>query len=200
MSIGTRRPYEIAVKDAEDFVKLLLPAMTCKRIEIAGSIRRHKSDVGDVDIVAEAVFADVVVEENLLGAVTESRNMLWQRLDDLLAAGQIKKNIRSNGSTCWGDRIRSVDFRGYAYDVNLADEHNYGPLMAIKTGPAELSALLADKLPKLDGGRPLPRGFGVKDGFHLYDMRGYTKHMVERCTEEQFFAAAGLVMKRPELR
>ena len=46
----TKMPYVEALAIAQDIVRILEPA--CERIEIAGSIRRKKTEVGDIEVVA----------------------------------------------------------------------------------------------------------------------------------------------------
>ena len=46
-----------AIKIANRFINLL--AHSCEKIQIAGSIRREKNDVGDIEIVAVPKMADV---------------------------------------------------------------------------------------------------------------------------------------------
>ena len=46
----TKRPYSQVLPIAESLVEKLRPA--CERIEIAGSLRREKAMVGDIEIVA----------------------------------------------------------------------------------------------------------------------------------------------------
>jgi DNA polymerase/3'-5' exonuclease PolX len=50
MSEGVKRPYKHVMRVAEVFARTLAPA--CHRIAIAGSLRREKEMVGDIEIVA----------------------------------------------------------------------------------------------------------------------------------------------------
>ena len=52
MSDKQRWPYQQAYDVAQDLVKILAPA--CERIVIAGSIRREKSDCGDIELLCIA--------------------------------------------------------------------------------------------------------------------------------------------------
>ena len=194
MSTAPRRTLARAQHDADAFTALLIPARACERFEIAGSIRRRKPDIGDVDIVAIPRFEEIPSAD--MFATPVLTNLLWHRVDDLLAAGEIKKHERDTEAglrTCWGDKLRSVEFRGCAYDINLADKDNWGPMLAIKTGPAELSKAIVTNLPRY--------GYACRDGFHVWDLKcSPGPRMLPELTEEMFFGMAGIPFKEPEKR
>jgi len=66
-----------AAADAEAFVAAVSP--WCERIEVAGSVRRGKRDVGDVEYVVIPKFEEVP-GPGLFGHTVE-RNVLWAALD-----------------------------------------------------------------------------------------------------------------------
>ncbi len=192
MSADAKRPLIRALADLDAFTALIKPDLTCERWEVAGSVRRRKTDVGDIDLVCIPKFGDVPVEGDLFGS-SKRMNLLWLRVDDLLQREAFTKHVRQTaiGSRVnWGQTARSIAFRGWAYDVTCADEDNFGPWMAIKTGPSDFSARLVTELPK--------RGYECRDGFHLHDKE--TGGMIRRCTEEQFIIKSGLPLLPPEER
>lgn len=77
MSTGTRVSLEEATRVARDLRGRLQPG--CQRIEIAGSIRRGRADVGDIELVAEPIL---LVEENILGEPIGASSSLdgWIRM------------------------------------------------------------------------------------------------------------------------
>ena len=72
MSEGARVPWDSGAKIAADLEALLMPA--CERIRVAGSIRRGKDTIGDIDLVCEpkiereagGLFGDQIEERDLL--------------------------------------------------------------------------------------------------------------------------------------
>jgi len=93
----------------------------CDRIVIAGSMRRGKEDVGDVEIVA----------------LPHRAPELLARLDALVAAGVITKARYGAGATRWGVKYRGLMFEGLRIEVFLADQHNEGYILWLRTGPGD---------------------------------------------------------------
>lgn len=129
----TKRTLEQATEDAHAFVKLL-PG--CIRMwEIAGSVRRRKPEVGDIEHVIIPVGTK-----------------LHDRLDELVGTdlfpgdGTVTKAVYPNGTHRWGDKYRGVMFRGFRHELFLADEQNWGCILAIRTGPAAMSERLVTAL------------------------------------------------------
>lgn len=136
MSItATRRRLKTALADAEAF-RALVGKDTCERWEFAGSLRRQQAMVGDIDHVVIPRWGEVPTEG--LFAEPRTANLLWERLDRLVKEGKLTKAIKSNGMR-WGEKHRSVVFNGFDHELYTADVENWWPVMAIKTGPAELS-------------------------------------------------------------
>jgi DNA polymerase/3'-5' exonuclease PolX len=91
-------PYAEAMAVAKELCELLAPF--CERIIIAGSLRRRRAKVGDVEIV----FIPKVAEEkeDLFG--TKRVSLADRRLDWLLNGGVIAKRPNVNGAAAWGDK------------------------------------------------------------------------------------------------
>lgn len=89
MSTGQRYPAPEARAAANRLIPLLADA--CERIEIAGSLRRGRAEVGDIELVALPVEADAL---NTLTA-------------QLLDAGTIQQKLYGAGQkTRWGQKLR----------------------------------------------------------------------------------------------
>lgn len=95
MSTGTKRPHGQAFQDAQDFRDLLTGGF--ERWTIAGSVRRMKPYVGDVEHVVVPAFSERPV--GLFGGEVEHVNILWDKLDRLVEAGTVEKAVygRSKG-------------------------------------------------------------------------------------------------------
>ena len=104
---------ERAQRIAEAIVKELRPY--CRRIEIAGSIRRKKPWVKDIDLVLIP-------------------NDLWNLHAELVKLGQMKMS---------GSKIVRVLYGSIQVDVYIADEDTWATLLLIRTGSAQNNIRLA---------------------------------------------------------
>jgi DNA polymerase/3'-5' exonuclease PolX len=143
MSTGTKRRHADALADAQAFSRLFWLA-AYERWSFAGSLRRECPEVGDVEHV---VMANTGPAET--GALfTEHVNLLWHRLDQLVREGTVLKHLYPNNTVRWGEKYRGVNFRGHLHEIFLADQDNWGPTLAIRTGPAGFSRRLVIGLQK----------------------------------------------------
>lgn len=176
---------------AEAFRDRIAPA--CHAVQICGSVRREKPEVGDIEIVAvpvvyetaQSLFSDVPpVEMSELD--TQLLTMVARQL--VRFDGELKRN---------GPKYkRLVHGHGTAeqivIDLFIAEPTNYGNLVAIRTGNAEFSRLLVTQ--RAFGG--LMPGDLRQSGGHLW--RGETR--MDCPTEAAFFAALGLDVPDPRIR
>jgi DNA polymerase/3'-5' exonuclease PolX len=197
----TRIPLAVAQQLADEVVELLDEWSV--RLAVAGSVRRGRADVGDVEVVAEPIvevrveavdlFADRRVEEDLLHA----------RCRQLLEAGVFAHRPDKNGHSSFGTKAKRLLYRGVALDVFSASELNWGVILLLRTGPAEFNRQLV--LRESRGGW-LPRGFFFRDG-HLwrlpppYDADLADQAVVVPTPEERsVFDALGYAYVPPERR
>lgn len=96
---------------AEKYLNLLKPH--CWRIEIAGSIRREKPEVKDIEIVA--------IPRDLIGFSNEVNKL---------------EKVKGEPMGKYTQRILS---EGIKLDLFMANERNWGLIFAIRTGSAEFS-------------------------------------------------------------
>jgi len=105
----------------------------CKRIEVAGSLRRRKPHVGDLELVAiplphGELFTQRCPDEDL----------------DALLSRLISDGVLHNPQLC-GPKYRkyeSARLAGLFLDLFLCDVETWGVLFAIRTGPAAYSKRL----------------------------------------------------------
>jgi DNA polymerase/3'-5' exonuclease PolX len=208
---SNRRHIESAKIDAIDLCNMF--AGCYERWEIAGSIRRGKPEVGDVEHVVIPRYGQSA--GGLFGEPVRT-NLLWQRLDDLMAAdgvlldGQTLENIGADDAAFidpdvwritravygeppklthrWGEKYRGLCFREFKHEIFLADERNYGCILAIRTGPADFSRQLVSRL----------------HSTQLRQQDGYLKYKdgtIYHCPDEQaFFRACGVEWIEPAER
>lgn len=118
---------EKAEEIAHDFIKETLPY--CDRIGIAGSIRRKKPEVRDIEIVA---IPKIEIRQGMFDKI-ENRHI-----------GFIKALMRYpiiKGSPETGKYIQ-LQLPGIKLDLFLATPLNWGYIFAIRTGGAEFSRLV----------------------------------------------------------
>lgn len=124
---ATAVDHDQAVAAARELTELMQHA--CKRIEVAGSVRRQKDFSGDIELV-------VIPEGDK-----------WHNLtDDLLHRGVLKmgyeKTPDQQFKAAWGPKQRKVIYttRGsieVKVDMYVADADNFGYIYLLRTGPSE---------------------------------------------------------------
>jgi DNA polymerase/3'-5' exonuclease PolX len=142
-------PLRQATPLAEKIVATLSPQ--CEQIAIAGSIRRNKPIVGDIEIVC---IPDCV--ENLIGERGDS--LLDPFLDELIVAGRLTPG------RCRGDRYAQFGIpamEGLKLDLFMTTAESWGVIMAIRTGPAAYSKWLVTRA---QHGGALPNDARIDDG------------------------------------
>jgi DNA polymerase/3'-5' exonuclease PolX len=129
---------------AEDLVEEMRPF--CERVAIAGSIRRGKPDVKDVEIVAIPQWQGVTVGVDLFGDVTTEANLLhgWAEQNRIrwIKPGTpeiISWPVRPEGKY-WRGYLAGVDMK---LDLFLCEPGNWGTIYLIPTGSADFSAQVA---------------------------------------------------------
>lgn len=194
VSAGKAMPLADALPLAIELRDLLAPA--CERIEIAGSIRRAKPWVSDIELVAIPRFEERPGGD-LWGGI-ETVNLLEERVRTGCAAGgdlelRVVTSHRKDGSLDYGHRdgpaFKALSFADVPVDLFIVQPGvtDWGVIFAIRTGPADWSHRLVT-----DCQQYLRR---VKDG------RVYRAGQYAPCPEERdFFAAIGQPWVEPEER
>lgn len=98
---------------AEKYLELLKPL--CYRAEIAGSIRREKPEVKDIEIVCIPRMVTITEFIDLVNSWTK---------------------IKGEPT---GKYTRRILYEGIALDLFIANENNWGMIFAIRTGSADYS-------------------------------------------------------------
>jgi DNA polymerase/3'-5' exonuclease PolX len=150
----TRVPLALAERIAAEARAQLAP--TRRRIEIAGSIRRRRRDVGDIELVALPIMEPT--QRDLFGAVVGERDLLHDLCERLLAEGLLSHRLDTNGRSAFGPWFKRVVYHGVAGTLPLdlfavVPPAQFGAPLAVRTGPAGCSHRLVT--PRLHGGAPL---------------------------------------------
>lgn len=191
-------PLEQARQLARILMGRLEPA--CERIEIAGSIRRSKAWVKDVELVCipkpggqlDALLAMLEQRGDAGGRrIYRSRAYLEERL-----AGLGLPFVHTPDVKRWGERYKrfyvwsSKQYGIVAVDLFVATEANWGAIYTIRTGPGDFSQALVTHLRERTPYRQ-------QDGQVVVQATGAVVTVYE---EEHYFALAGLKFIPPERR
>lgn len=217
MSTALKRSRAEAIAEAARLQQLL--GDTVLRWEIAGSVRRMRPEVGDVDhvVIPSIVTEPLHVQAPMFGEVLDkprkptARNLMLARLDELVDAGELVKAVHSDGKNRWGPKYRTVVLPGqdpataFKHELWSASEGSWGAILSIRTGPEEISERLVKLLRE--------RGFKQHEGElrRLLDAGHWDEQLGKRVgevlgevltvpEERDYFAIAGLPWCEPEKR
>lgn len=178
MSNAPKMSLSFATNLARLMVEILVPE--CDRIEIAGSIRRQKPEVSDVEIVLIPKPVGDLFGYPLFGAA---------RITDALALEGYE--LTKNGEFFKQARVPNGTVM---FDVFITTPAKWGVVYTIRTGSADFSHWLVTS--RHHGGA-LPSNMQVKDG-RLY--LGDVKTPLDTPEEADFFKQIGVDWIPPELR
>lgn len=186
MSEGQRIPHYQALGIAVRVVEQL--AGTYERVAIAGSLRRGRETVGDIELVIKP-------------ALHGSLNLLGMRVNDLLRTKAFTLRQKSNGTQLAnGARYKALAFEGIPVDlfIVMPDDREFGPTLLIRTGPGDANQVLVTTAHKRAANGEmgiLPPGLRFESG--ALWMGEAQLHTPE---EQHVFAACGLPWIPPHLR
>lgn len=164
--------YQKALKIAEKVKALLKPY--CQRVEIAGSIRRKKNEVKDIEIVAIPKSYNTGLFENGIATIVNQ----WPKVKGELPCKYTQRILPE----------------GIKLDLFFAEQGNWGLIFAIRTGCAEYShKILATNWVK--------KGYKSEGGFLFTNSRllTYGRQIAIR-EEEDLFKLIGVKYIEPEFR
>lgn len=138
-----RMPYKDALKLAESFIADV--GEYCERIEIAGSLRRKKETIGDLEIVA---IPKIVMGLDLFGGPGEPISLLEQQLSSY-------RKLKN------GALYKQLELASINLDLFITTPEKWGVIYTIRTGSADFSNWLVTARQKGGG---LPSNMRVQDG------------------------------------
>jgi len=168
---------------ANDLADVLEPA--CERIMIAGSIRRLKHEIGDIEIVL------IPKREAITDMFGTPTGNTISHVDQVLADMNLTpvKN---------GERYKQIVWQGMQADLFICTPETWGCVATIRTGSADFTQWLMTK--KRQGGA-CPEHLSFKDG-RLWTERAAGSGLValDTSTEQQVFGNLGLDWIEPRER
>lgn len=135
MSTATKQPYADVLPVAQRIVEALRPY--CERIELAGSLRRQRPMIGDIELVALPRL-----HRNLIGEAIDGEAKQRQK-----KATRLDKFLAERGVNLLKDGPLQKQFRYGRFTVDLflpASAAHWGSIFTIRTGSAEFSKWLVD--------------------------------------------------------
>ena len=161
-----RYTHATAYKIALEVIEQLKPY--CERIEIAGSLRRKKADIGDIEIVAiPKPYSTGLLESGFATVVNK-----WEKVKGELPCKYTQRILPE----------------GIKLDLFIAEEGNWGSILATRTGSADYSY-------KVLANGWVRQGF-KSDGGYLF--RDGEKYEVKE--EKDLFRLIGIPYVEPEYR
>lgn len=153
MSVAEREkiPLHLARRLALQMVEKFAPY--CERIQIAGSIRRGKPMIKDIELVA-IPSTRFGYARNLFETHGPEINELVEYLDHLLAHNKIARfrHETSGRQAAWSNKQRSFAFttekRSYKVDLFMCSEETWVNTYLFRTGSAEFNKWLVERPPR----------------------------------------------------
>jgi len=135
-------PRGLALDVARDLLRYIRPL--CERVVIAGSLRRGKAEVGDVEIVYISRYLDWPDPEDMLGRVIRT-NVMDHALSLMLKLGVIKRRLKENGSPTWGPENKLAVHCGSGMPVDLfeTDAQAWANYLVCRTGGEQTNTAIA---------------------------------------------------------
>lgn len=157
----TKFPRAAAMAAAAELCRALKPA--CERLVVAGSLRRRRAEVGDIEILYVPAFQ--TVPDGLFH--TKKENRVDCILAQLLAEGLLRKRRNKLGSEIWGEENKfAVHVQsGIPVDLFQCRPASWFSYLVCRTGGAENNVRIASAaLTKGWKWHPYGRGFSDQEG------------------------------------
>lgn len=172
MTTKQKLPFRDGLSLARTLIEQLAPY--CERIEAAGSVRRMKPEIGDIELVAIPKM-----QLDMFGGTTQDHSL------DAVAWAGMGRCMKS------GHKYKQVELHaGINLDLFIVTPPaQWGVIFTIRTGPAEFSHRIVTT--KAHGGL-LPSNFSVREGA-VWN----SKEMFSTPEEVDFFRLIGLQYIEP---
>jgi DNA polymerase (family X) len=182
-----RFPNALGMAVAAELCRALTPA--CERIIVAGSLRRRKPTIGDVEIL---YIPKLVRKQDPADMFSTMESNLADEVIALLEKnGVLERRKNTLGREMFGPKnklMRHVS-SGIPVDLFSATEENFWNYLVCRTGPAESNIRIAEAA-KRRGYKWNPYGSGFTRADETFPMH----------SEEEVFQFVGMPFLKPEER
>jgi len=156
----------------------------CSRIEVAGSIRRKKSTVHDIEMVIIPKMKTVEV------SLFDSAEV--QAIDDFILNNKdFEKRLSKIGIHSYGEKNKLLIYKGMPLDIFTASPDNFLMVKFIRTGGANNNKEIAT--------RAIKKGFCLKQ-YECGFLNMQTTSFYKMHSEEEIYAFLGMPYIEPEKR
>ena len=140
-----KHPRAEALKVARELTAALRPLCEPGRFIFAGSLRRRKPEVGDIEVVYVPRSEQQPDPDDLLGNPIAT-NLVDRKLNEWLRAGVLTKRVGAQGGKAWGasNKLAVHLASGIGIDFFQADERNFWTLLVCRTGSAEMNTRICN--------------------------------------------------------
>jgi DNA polymerase/3'-5' exonuclease PolX len=188
----TKFPRAVAIDVAREILAVLTPA--CSRIMVAGSLRRRKAEVGDVEILYIPNIVQLPDPGDFFGKKTPT-NAGDVALNACLTVGLITKRLNVKEHQTWGpnNKLATHAPSGVPVDLFTATPENWWNLVVARTGGMRSNIQICEGA--IRGGwkwNPYGEGFSRPNP----ERNGYSLIKPMHC-EEEVFHFAGLEYHDP---
>jgi DNA polymerase/3'-5' exonuclease PolX len=190
----TKFLYADAMPIAQKFVRFL--ERYCTRIAIAGSLRRNRNLVSDIEILFISKITSAPDPQDLFGDRKIEVSAAGLAIGALLVSEVITKRQNVKGRESWGPKNKLAVHVASGIPVDLFEttEKNWWNALVVRTGPADLNRKIASAA--------IARGWE----WHAYGngfTRGDGKSLIDRFvvkSEQDVFHHVGLPYQEPKDR
>jgi DNA polymerase/3'-5' exonuclease PolX len=187
MTKGYQRDYARSV--AEEMVGRLAPYCQPDRLEIAGSLRRLKPHVGDIELV---YISRLGLHKEPGSLFAEEVGIAEVKIQEILKAGIIAKRPNCDSHVTWGpqNKLAVHVATGVPLDLFATTPDCWWNYLVCRTGPADLNERIAREARQRGlHWHPYGKGFTQEDGTWL------VMH-----SEREVFETVGLPYREPKDR
>jgi DNA polymerase/3'-5' exonuclease PolX len=183
-------PREAALAVARELCAALKPVTT--KLMVAGSLRRRKAAVGDVEIIYLGRSGFQPDPNDLLGHQIQT-NLADQVINEWVAAGMLSKRPNKNGGFSWGgqNKLAVHAASGIPVDFFQTSPSGWWSLVVCRTGSAANNERICNAA--------IARGLRWNPYHGFEDRRSGALLHVAR-SEQDVFARVGLAYVEPWLR
>jgi len=165
------------------------------QLKVAGSLRRRLAQIGDIEIVAEPKTEPGT--SGLFDDMVTTRDLLDERMSELLDSGTVQQRLDVNGHPRWGPLVKYLTYRDVRVDLFCPSAKRFGWILMLRTGPAAFSRqLVVAKDRRTKDGRPglRPVYIAPQDGWLTWRTSG---QRIPTPTEQHVFDLFGLSYLEP---